>query len=197
MELDLDKKQLIVEAAYEIFKRFGYEKTSMNDISKEANMGKGSVYYYFESKEDIFIEALEYEIHKGINHINEQIKDIADPIKRLEFVLIKPIEMVSQAPLLMQVWNNKSHFMRKLEKFKHDKHCHLRSLLSECVLYAKNHQVLIDDFDVEEFTLFIVRWFYMGDDEVSFELTKEIIENLKRDFQVMAKYILYGIIKRS
>ena len=197
MENDLSKKKIIIDAAYEVFKKYGYEKTSVNDIAKEANMGKGSIYYYFESKEDIFITTLDYEIQTGMTNLQEYLKTIEDPIKRIEEALLQPLTMVSKSPLLMQIWNNKSQFMNKLEEFKNEKHYKLSKILSECIIYAKERKVLIEDFDVDEFTKFIVKWFYMGDDEVSFKLTKEILENILKDFKIMTKYILYGILKRS
>lgn len=52
-----DKKKVrrsIVEAASSIFSRYGYRKTSMDDIAKAFGMGKASLYYYFKGKEDIF-----------------------------------------------------------------------------------------------------------------------------------------------
>lgn len=44
----------IMDAAYEQFLRFGYRKTTMEDIAKAAGKGKSSLYYYFKNKEEIF-----------------------------------------------------------------------------------------------------------------------------------------------
>ena len=197
MEHDSSKKDLIIEAAYEVFKRFGYEKTAMNDIARAAKMGKGSVYYYFESKEDIFIAALEQEVQNGLNKIVSSLNRINDPIERLKHALIKPLSIISEAPLLMQVWNDENHFLRKLKEFKKEKHCKLKELLRSCVVYAQERGVLIEEFDVETFLEFIVKWFYMGDDEVTFELTPQVVEGILKDFELMTDYMLYGILKRS
>jgi AcrR family transcriptional regulator len=49
-----DKEIRIIEAAQILFSRYGLKKTSIEDIAKSAGLGKGTVYLYFRSKEDIF-----------------------------------------------------------------------------------------------------------------------------------------------
>ncbi|MBL7013577.1 MAG: TetR/AcrR family transcriptional regulator, partial [Candidatus Marinimicrobia bacterium] len=48
------KKTLIIEAAIKVFSRDGLEKGKIADIAKEAGIGKGTIYDYFRSKDDIF-----------------------------------------------------------------------------------------------------------------------------------------------
>ncbi|TPW27584.1 TetR/AcrR family transcriptional regulator [Pararhizobium mangrovi] len=51
------KRDQILNGAYAVFSRMGFDAASMNDITREANVSKGTIYVYFESKEDLF-EAL-------------------------------------------------------------------------------------------------------------------------------------------
>jgi AcrR family transcriptional regulator len=44
----------ILDAARDIFSRFGFRKTTMDEIAKAVHMGKSSIYYYFPGKEDVF-----------------------------------------------------------------------------------------------------------------------------------------------
>lgn len=53
-----DKKERILMAAEKLFARFGIRKTTMGEIAKEARMGKSTIYYYFNSKEDVFAEVI-------------------------------------------------------------------------------------------------------------------------------------------
>ena len=55
-----DKRQSIIQLAFELFMEKGYESTSINDILKAANLSKGGLYHYFESKEDILDSVLAY-----------------------------------------------------------------------------------------------------------------------------------------
>lgn len=51
---DNEKKERVLSAAWEIFARFGYEKTSMQDIAETAGVSKSVVFKYYESKENLY-----------------------------------------------------------------------------------------------------------------------------------------------
>ena len=56
-----ERKTRIIEASQKLFSKFGLSKTTIEDISKKARMGKASIYYYFKSKESIFKEVINKE----------------------------------------------------------------------------------------------------------------------------------------
>jgi AcrR family transcriptional regulator len=49
-----DKDQRILDAAKILFSRYGLKKTSIEEIAQHAGLGKGTVYLYFKSKDEIF-----------------------------------------------------------------------------------------------------------------------------------------------
>jgi len=49
-----DKKNRIIEAAARVFAQKGYAGTAVADIAVQAEIGKGTIYAYFDSKEDLF-----------------------------------------------------------------------------------------------------------------------------------------------
>ena len=51
-----NKRDLILAAAREIFGEKGYHSTTSEEIAKRAGVGKGTIYQYFESKHDIFLQ---------------------------------------------------------------------------------------------------------------------------------------------
>lgn len=53
--LDPDRKKKLLDAAIAEFSRNGYERASLNDIIREAGISKGSLYYYFEDKLDLYV----------------------------------------------------------------------------------------------------------------------------------------------
>ncbi|MFC4600705.1 TetR/AcrR family transcriptional regulator [Cohnella hongkongensis] len=55
-----DKKKLILEAAIRCFARKGFNATSIQEIVDELGMAKGSIYFYFKSKDDLLVSVLEY-----------------------------------------------------------------------------------------------------------------------------------------
>ena len=55
-----NKKEQIIEAAARVFSRRGYSNAAVADIALQANIGKGTVYEYFKSKEDLFFAVFEW-----------------------------------------------------------------------------------------------------------------------------------------
>ena len=52
--MEVDKiKESIKRSAQELFRKFGYHKTSVNEIAKRAKIAKATIYKYFESKEAV------------------------------------------------------------------------------------------------------------------------------------------------
>src|SRR5678815_2322301 len=48
------KREAILGAALELFGRYGYRRTSIDDIARQAGIAKGTVYLYVENKEALF-----------------------------------------------------------------------------------------------------------------------------------------------
>ena len=55
-----DKKDRIIEAAARVFSQKGYAGSSVADIAVKAEIGKGTIYAYFNSKEDLFFAVFEW-----------------------------------------------------------------------------------------------------------------------------------------
>ncbi|HET7413256.1 MAG TPA: TetR/AcrR family transcriptional regulator [Pararhizobium sp.] len=53
------KRNQILNGAYAVFSRMGFDAASMNDITREANVSKGTIYVYFQNKEELFQALIE------------------------------------------------------------------------------------------------------------------------------------------
>lgn len=56
--MSVNRKQQIIEAATQSFSLFGYKATTMDQVAKMANVGKGTIYTFFNSKEDLLEEII-------------------------------------------------------------------------------------------------------------------------------------------
>lgn len=56
--MGIDRKKLIVEAATKSFSQFGYKATTIDQVAKIANVGKGTIYTFFKNKEELFDEII-------------------------------------------------------------------------------------------------------------------------------------------
>nr|CAD6407687.1 TetR/AcrR family transcriptional regulator [Rhizobium sp. Q54] len=69
---DPAKREQIIEGAKRVFMTLGFDAASMNDITREAGVSKGTIYVYFENKEDLFGAIIEQERER----ITLKLKDI-------------------------------------------------------------------------------------------------------------------------
>jgi len=93
-----DTREKIVSVSTKLFSRFGFHKTSMDEIAKIARKAKGSLYYHFASKEDLFCEVVSIEIQK----LKDQLSFIIDnndlsASGKLKQYLIKRMEVLHHA----------------------------------------------------------------------------------------------------
>ena len=58
-EKSFEKKQELIDAAIKEFGERGYEKASLNNILKESGISKGTFYYHFKNKEDLYMYLIE------------------------------------------------------------------------------------------------------------------------------------------
>jgi AcrR family transcriptional regulator len=73
-EMSVDRKKLILEAATKSFSLFGYKATTMDQVAKIANVGKGTIYTFYKNKEELFkeivqrmIEEMKYEAEQSLD----------------------------------------------------------------------------------------------------------------------------------
>jgi AcrR family transcriptional regulator len=75
MAIDATKTQRILDAATSRFARFGFKKTSIDEIAKDAGVGKGTVYLVAQSKEDLFYQA----VHRELRGWVAEVSPVVDP----------------------------------------------------------------------------------------------------------------------
>ncbi len=93
-KLSSEKRTEILVAAMKLFSEKGFERTTVDEIAAQANVGKGTIYLYFENKERIFIAIIEdglaefYRlIEESINSANNYMQGIYNIINvQLQFI---------------------------------------------------------------------------------------------------------------
>jgi len=91
------RKKIIITSGH-IFSRYGYKKTTMDEISRALKMGKSSIYYYFRSKEEIFEAVVLHEANILRHELTTAIKSVESPVEKMKnyvFVRMKAFEKLS------------------------------------------------------------------------------------------------------
>lgn len=76
------KKNHIALSAIPLFAK-GYDATNIGQIAAAADIGKGTVYEYFDSKSEIFKTAVEVWVETANNEIKNYLEDIENPVDSL------------------------------------------------------------------------------------------------------------------
>ena len=94
--LDVDKQQRILNAALKEFAEYGYEQASTNRMVKNAEIGKGMLFYYFKNKKELYHYLVTYSIEIIMNQYLSRV-DGSEPdfIERMKQAA--QIKMKSQA----------------------------------------------------------------------------------------------------
>jgi AcrR family transcriptional regulator len=83
-------RETILQIAQDIFSKFGYKKTTLDDIANAVRKGKSSLYYYFNSKEDLFQAVIIKEVEVLRQALEKVVFRSMDPEEKLrEYILTK------------------------------------------------------------------------------------------------------------
>jgi AcrR family transcriptional regulator len=93
-------KGKIIAVAQETFKKYGFRKTTMDEIAYAAGKGKSSLYYYFKSKEEVFRAVVELEAETLKWYIRDAITNETNPKLKLKTYVVAR----------MQGFNNMANF---------------------------------------------------------------------------------------
>jgi AcrR family transcriptional regulator len=109
--LEQSKKDCILLAASRAFARFGFKKTSVEEIAKDAGVAKGTVYLACDTKEDLFYQA----IHREVRDWSAEIAKLIDPRKRADQLLIEiaraGVEYMNRRPLVRELLFGQHHMI--------------------------------------------------------------------------------------
>lgn len=79
-----EKKTQILYAAIEIFAKKGLERGKIADIAKQAGIGKGTIYEYFKSKDEIFSAIENLFVNDAIMQVDQLLNSNKSPTEKIE-----------------------------------------------------------------------------------------------------------------
>lgn len=88
----MDTKDRILETAFKLFLKKGFDNVSLNDIKKESKVATGGFYHYFDSREILLVEVIDKYIFNFFNKTLERIRDCnGTPKEKLKMVILQII----------------------------------------------------------------------------------------------------------
>ncbi|WP_280267037.1 TetR/AcrR family transcriptional regulator [Nocardia wallacei] len=102
------RREQIVEAAYEVFTEQGYRATTVSEIARRAGVGQGTVYRYFDSKVEILREVFDWSAQRGFTALD--LEKLAAPVDsfdelavRIDTVATALTDLVDRDPRLLKL----------------------------------------------------------------------------------------------
>jgi len=100
---DPDKPQQIIDAAIRVFARRGYFNSRVSDIAREAGIAAGTIYLYFETKEEILITLFREKMAEFVSALWRAITDEPDAVAKVRRLVSLHFDMLERHPELAEV----------------------------------------------------------------------------------------------
>ncbi|MFH1931217.1 MAG: TetR/AcrR family transcriptional regulator [Pseudomonadota bacterium] len=187
-----EKYYRIIQAATKMFARKGFYKTRISEIAMEAQVADGTIYIYFENKDDILISLFEEQMKVVIDNMVDQISREDDPVKKLEKFALIHLQLIEQNPNMAEIIQvevrQSSKFMKE---YKNEKFAQYLDLIGEIVREGQENGV----FKKEVIPGVAKRAFFGALDEMSrfWVLSTRKQYDIKTAAKQISEYFLNGI----
>lgn len=192
--LDKDEvRDTIIQTARQIFSRFGFRKTTMDEIAQAAGKGKSSIYYYFASKEEIYQAVVEKEASLLNSELMKAIAQSEDPREKLKAYVLTRMNTIGK---LANFYNAiKGEYLSHLDfidqirlKYDKDEIQIVENILKKGV---ENNEFSIEDTALA--AIAIVTAFKGMEIPMFWEKEEGDVENR---LDSLLNFLFYGVIKR-
>lgn len=160
--LKLEKQKQIIDAALKEFTLNGFENSSTNEIVKNANISKGSLFNYFNSKKDLYVYLLNYSMQIIENFYEEIDLNETDIFKRIGNIGLQKLKIHKEFPYVFDFLASaqleestevKSIIQEKVDTI-------YNSGIKEIYMYI-DYSKFRDDIDIEK-AIEILNWTMFG-----------------------------------
>jgi len=188
-----DMREQIIESAKDIFSRFGFRKSTVDDIARSIHKAKSSIYYYFGSKEEIFEEVIRREYTYLKDRLSDALADEDTPEGKLRaYVLTRLRVLLKVSNFYGAITSEYLSYFGLIEKLRKDYVQEevqvFRGILQEGV---EKGVFKIKNIDITARTVITA----MKGLEYDWATTENASE-LEKDVEKILDIVLYGIVAR-
>jgi AcrR family transcriptional regulator len=109
--LQARREEAILEAAARLFAEQGLSGADVQELADRLGVGKGTIYRYFPSKEELFRAAVDRGM-RGLNdYVEARVAGVADPLARIEQAILAFLVYFDEHPELVELFiQERAHF---------------------------------------------------------------------------------------
>lgn len=184
----------IIQSARDLFQRYGFFKTTMEDIAKAAGKGKSTLYYYHPSKDDIFNAMLQEDMAQVFECIKASVDKASSAEEKIKVYVSTKLKILIQKANLYSILRGEiSDHPNLIKKFKKDFRKKEVELFKDIITFGVSNKEFkkIDD-DIE--SIAIVMASALRGIEISL-WDEGKIKNSANRLDIILNLICYGITK--
>ena len=88
------KREEILDGAAKVFARYGFRKTTVGDIVREAGVARATLYKYFETKDDVFEAVLDREAREMLAAVRDAVRQAGTTRERLRAAMMTHTDFI-------------------------------------------------------------------------------------------------------
>jgi AcrR family transcriptional regulator len=186
-------KKSIIDAAVSVFSRYGYNKTTMDDIAKASKKAKSSLYHYFTSKEEIFKEIVngEFQVLKYV--MSKAINKEDSPINKMRAFILTRFYSIQKLGIFYSAI--KDEYIKNydlLDKLRKESDEEEIRIIKEILTGGINDGVfLVKNLDETAVGIFAA----LKGLEYSW-LNETDSQKIEKNLDIMLEILFYGVVKR-
>ncbi len=187
-----EKYHKIIEAATKVFAKKGFYKAKISEIASEARVADGTIYIYFENKDDVLICLFEEQMKAVLDNMVIQLSAEDNCVKKFEKFALTHLQLVEQnknmAEIIQVEVRQSSKFMKE---YKNDPFVQYLELIADIIRQGQKEGI----FKKEIIPGVAKRAFFGALDEMSrfWVLSSRRQYDIKTAAKQITEYFLVGI----
>lgn len=134
-----EKYRRIIAAATRVFARKGFYQSRISEIAREARVADGTIYIYFDNKDDILISLFEEQMQVVLDNMNSRIRVLTDPVKKLEEFARTHLNLIEKnkdmAEIIQVELRQSGKFMKE---YKNEKFSQYLNIIEDIIVEGQN-----------------------------------------------------------
>lgn len=145
-----EKIERILSAACQLFAESDFHSVSMEDVAVFAGVGKGTLYNYFQSKDDLYFSILQSRLEKLLGVLEKAYSKRDDFIRNLRSLILHLYSFMSKYRYFHQIWNREEN---SLEQKNNTVILEIRNkildLIRRVLIQGQNEKLLKNSMDID------------------------------------------------
>jgi AcrR family transcriptional regulator len=188
-----DIRDIIIDVARGLFAKFGFKKTTMDEIAQAVHKGKSSLYHYFKSKEEVFQAVVEKESVLLKEEIRKALETVEAPMDQIRTYVLTRLNALKRLTnfysAIMDEYFEHYDFIEKMRARHYDEEIEtfkaiLKKGVDEGIFYIKELDMMAFAF-VTALKGFELKWITSGE-----------IDKVEKSIHSLFEVLFYGILKR-